>query len=311
MKILDTLQNSFGKTRLTIKQHSPEILIIAGAAGVVASTVLACRATLKASEIKAQLDRDLTDIADARDAAEDNTEIVYREEDAERDRKVAYAHAVVGYVKLYAPAVTIGLLSLGTIFASNNILRKRNASLVAAYTAVDTAFKKYRKNVVDTYGSEIDYKLRHSLSTEKVDSIEVDPETGKEKKTKKTVNVLNDTCDIDYSRIFDSSCVEWEDNADYNYTFLKAIENHMNNILRTRGYVFLNEVYRAIGFPDSEAGQVVGWIYDKNNGDCHISLGIDNITTEARRRFKDGLESVIIVDPNVDGVILGKINQFN
>ena len=36
---------------LKIKKHSPEILMVAGVAGTIGSTILACKATLKVNEI--------------------------------------------------------------------------------------------------------------------------------------------------------------------------------------------------------------------------------------------------------------------
>ena len=94
----------------------------------------------------------------------------------------------------------------------------------------------------------------------------------------------------------------------YNRMFLKGQENFANDMLRANGYLFLNEVYDELGIPRSKAGQVVGWIYDKDNpeGDNYVSFGIFDTK---RKSFEDGddLEDTIILDFNVDGYIMDRV----
>ena len=148
-----------------IKKSSPEILIGAGIAGAITSTVLACRATLKVTEV---LD-EAKDTIDAIHDTSENEEFAekYTKEDAKKDLTVVYIQTGLKIAALYAPAVIIGGLSLTSIFASNNILRKRCTSLAAAYATLDQSFKQYRKNVVDRFGEEVDKELRYNMVKEK------------------------------------------------------------------------------------------------------------------------------------------------
>ena len=91
----------------------------------------------------------------------------------------------------------------------------------------------------------------------------------KTKKVKKEVKVVDDNNFGPYSRFFDESCYEWDKNPEYNLTFLTQMENQMNNQLRAKGHLYLNEVYDALGMERSKAGQVVGWLYDPNNENLH------------------------------------------
>lgn len=60
----------------------------------------------------------------------------YSSEDAKKDLTIVYAQTGVKFAKLYGPSVVLGALSITSILASNNILRKRNVALGAAYAAI-------------------------------------------------------------------------------------------------------------------------------------------------------------------------------
>lgn len=144
--------------------------------------------------------------------------------------------------KLYAPAVALGTLSITSILASNNILRKRNVALAAAYATVDKSFKEYRKRVIERFGKEIDRELKYNIKAEKVSETVIDEETGKEKKVKKTAFVVNPSDVSGYARFFEKYTMDedgnsvlnphWENNNEYNLMFLKAQEKYANDLLR-------------------------------------------------------------------------------
>lgn len=304
--VLDIAKKTIGRTGLVLKKHSPKIMIVAGTVGTVTAAVMACKATLKATEVLAKTKVDIDSIHEALEVGgEEYTESMYK-----KDLSDTYIRTGVEIVKIYGPSVALGALSLGTVFASNNILRKRNASLTAAYATVDGAFKRYRKNVVEQYGEEVDKNLRHGIKKQEIEVTETDAK-GKEKTVKKSVNVIGEdpTTYSDYARFFDEGCAEWDKSPEYNLTFLKAQQNYANDRLRAEGFLFLNDVYRMLGIPPTKAGQVVGWIYDSENpcGDNYVDFGIYNGYHEANRNFVNGYEEVILLDFNVDGDILDKI----
>ena len=171
-KIMSKVSGTLNKVGFSLKKHSPEILVAAGVVGTVVSTVMACRATTKIDtildETKEQLDK-IHEYSENPDMAEK-----YNAEDAKKDTVVVYAHAGVKLAKLYAPAVGLGILSLGSILASNNILRKRNAALAAAYAVVDRSFKEYRDRVVERFGEEVDHQLRYNIKATEVEETVID-----------------------------------------------------------------------------------------------------------------------------------------
>ena len=50
---------------------------------------------------------------------------------------------------------------------------------------------------------------------------------------------------------------------------------------------------------------VAGWIYDEDYpvGDNQVSFNLDDGTSEATRRFMNGLEPIVLLDFNIDGDI--------
>lgn len=109
-----------------------------------------------------------------------------------------------------------------------------------------------------------------------------------------------------YARYFDEGCKGWQKDAEYNLIFLKSMQNYANDLLKTRGYLFLNEVYDLLGIPRSREGQLVGWVYDKDNpkkGDP-VDFGLVNSTDFMTREFVNGYRRTVMLDFNVDGNII-------
>ena len=298
-----------GKAKFGVKKHSPEILIVAGVAGIVTSAVMACKATTKLSAIMEPVKKDIAAIKEVIEHPEklpEGTE--YTKKDSQKDKTIVYARAGVQFAKLYAPSVILGTLSIACVISSNNILRKRNAALAAAYTAVDKSFKNYRKNVVDRFGEELDKELKYNIKAKEVEETTTD-ENGKEKKVKKTINVADPNGYSPYAKFFDDGCSNWQKDAEHNLWYLKQQQNYANDKLRSQGYLFLNDVYDMLGIPRTSAGQIVGWLYDEKNpkGDNFVDFGIYDASKEVNRDFVNGYERTILLDFNVDGPIYNLI----
>lgn len=309
LAIVNTMTNVFHKTGFKLKKHSPEILMISGVVGVVASAVMACKATLKVDEVVDETREKIEKIHTATEKGVTEAGDEYTEDDSRKDLTIIYTQTAVKFVKLYGPAVVLGALSVTSILASNNILRKRNVALAAAYTAVDKSFKEYRDRVIDRFGKEVDHQLKYNIKAETIEETVTDPETGKEKKVKKTIDVADPNTYSSYARFFDESCPAWDKDAELNLMFLRAQQRFANDKLKAKGHLFLNEVYDAIGIPRTKAGQVVGWIYNPENpvGDNFVDFGIYDINRMKNRDFVNGYERSILLDFNVDGNILDLI----
>lgn len=296
------------KTKLGIKKHSPEILVVTGIGTGIVAAIIACKQTIKANGIVAIARENLQHIENAKELAANN-EVEYTEEDEQADRETIGKQITIGMVKTYALPVGLGILSITCILAGHHILKKRNVALAAAYSALSTDFMNYRKRVVDKYGKDVDFMLKNGLEKQIVANQVVDPETGEVKETKEEVLTYDGDKLSQYARVFDEvGSTQWTPSADHNRAFLLMEQNYFNERIRTRGYIFLNEVYERLGFRPTKAGSVVGWVYQ--NADYEgIDFGIFTAHTQKAAEFLEGTEPSIILDFNVQGDILSLVTE--
>ncbi len=313
-KIINSVSNAFGKVGFKLKKHSPEILVVVGVAGTVVSAVMACRATLKVDEVMGDTKETLNKIHEAKEKGCTAVGKDYTEEDAKKETTQVYIRTGVKLARLYAPAVSIGILSITSILLSNNIMRKRNVALAAAFAALDKDFKSYRSRAIERFGKEVDKELKYNIKAEETTETVTDEETGEEKEIKKTKFVVNPSDISGYARFFEKYTTDeegnsipnphWDSNNEYNLMFIKAQENYANDLLRSKKRLFLNEVYAMLGLPATKAGQVVGWVFDAENpiGDNYVDFGLyrDNLSYSD---YVNGFEPAILLDFNVDGNI--------
>lgn len=297
------IKTFIGKISYGTKKHSPEIFMAAGITGIVTSVVLACRATLKINSVLESAEKDIKTVKNY--VAENDYDDEYTKTDEKKDLTIIYAKTAFKLIRLYAPSAIIGGLSIVGMISSNHILKKRNLALASAYATINNSFNAYRKNVINRFGEETDKELRFGVKEKTVEETEIDPKTGKEKKVKKTVQVYDSNITSEFATYFDANSKSYNGNIDYDMYFLSANQEFANNVLHSRGYLFLNEVYDSIGLPMTKAGQVVGWRDDPNDGESDSY--VDFRAKVVYRENKDGkLEEVILIDPNVDGNILEK-----
>lgn len=306
-KLPASATRTINRAVLKIRKHSPEILVVSGIVCAVTSTVMACKATTKIEEVITE-SKEHVDMT--KKYVEDNgfTE-KYTETDYKKDLTIMYTQRGLKLAKLYAPAVILGTVSITAILAGHNILRKRNVALAAAYATIDKGFKEYRGRVIERFGEELDKELKYNIKAKEIDEIKINEKTGKEEVVKKAINVADPNTYSDYARLFDDGCLGWTKDPEYNLMFLKDQQRYANDRLKTKGSLFLNEVYDMLGIPRTKAGAVVGWIFDEKhpNGDNFVDFGIYDMNNEKTRRFVNGYERTILLDFNVDGVIYDKI----
>ena len=292
-----TLRKSFKKAQLTVRKHSPEILMVAGVIGTVAGAVMACKETLELEDVLDECKQEKMELEEQYAMCEE-----YSEDALKKDQVKLTIKQAVKIVKLYAPSVIMEVTSIGVIFASNDIMRKRNASMAAAYATLNSMYKRYRQNVIESYGEEVDKDMRFGVKHEKV--TEIDEDGNKVKIDARIVDLDNTALAIsDYSRFFQAGCKGFDASSGrYNLLYLKGIQAMFNNKLIADGYVMLNDVYRELGFDTIPEGWSIGWVYDEANpiGDNYIDFGLYEARNKNQRAVNDW-EPVILMDFNVDG----------
>lgn len=306
---LKTLANKatakVGRQMLTVQKHSPTLLIGVGVVGVITSTVLACRATLKLSETLSESEEHLKRVE----------KDVIEEADSESEKKAAHfgvqLKLATKIARLYVPAVIIGVASIGAIAGSHVILKRRNAALVSAYTIVHKSFEDYRNRVIADQGKEKDLEYRFGKADREI--VEEGP-NGPEVRTIKGLDQEASKANEEhsYARVFDETNKNWSPYPHENDFFVQSMLNHARDMLQVNGFVFLSDVYDLLGFERTAASQVVGWVKKakinpetgEQMNDGFIDFGVWNNGVYKGKEWVNGNVKAIQLDFNVDGPVL-------
>ena len=89
-EIMKSVGLTFNKIGFQIQKKSPELLVAAGIAGVVVSAVMACKATIKASEVAEETKETIDEIHEAEANGVTKAGKDYSAEDTKKDLTTAY-----------------------------------------------------------------------------------------------------------------------------------------------------------------------------------------------------------------------------
>jgi hypothetical protein len=295
MSFMESAKRALSRGALELKKDSPHIFFVVGIAGVIGGTILACRATLKLDK---ELEDFKTDISDRKEFEEkiaphfrDKSRDDYVENNYNKQMAKIYIRHSVRIAKLYAPAGGVMIISIGLLGGSHAQLTRRNAALMSAYAALQTAYENYRNRVREEIGEEREAELYRDVHI---------------KNEKGEIVASNPTQFSPFARFFDEFSTDFTKDPEVNRFFIQCQEEHANDILRSRGHVFLNDAYDYLGLDRTRAGAIVGWVYDPDNPNKRIDFGIFN---ERNSPFVNGWERAILLDFNVDGIVYDKIKE--
>lgn len=272
------------------KRNSPHIFFAAGVVGVIGGAVLASRATLKLEETLDEIKEDIDAVKDMsiRAGLQDPG---YTEQDHYKDLGYVYGKSAIAVVKLYGPSVLVGVVSIAALTGSHIQLTRRNTALTVTLAGISKAFDEYRGRVRKEVGEPREKELYQNIEVV-------------EHKGEQIIRKIDNTNALSqYAVIWDEGSIRWKKDPELNRMFLQHQQNYHNDILHTRGFVFLNEVYEALGLPLTTKGQIVGWMIH-GDGDNYIDFGLFESRSAA---FINNQERSIVLDFNVDGVIYDRI----
>lgn len=278
-----------GKALLLGQKYAPQIMTYSGVAGFIGTVVCACKATTKAEKIL------------------DNKEKQLAEAETEEEEKAINSEARKELIKTYAPVVTLGVASTALILGGHHIIQTRSAGYAAAFKASEKAFRSYREAVAKKYGEDPN-KLTIS------DTSSYAEESEKQKKAvavaKDNKKPFSDSSDVYTAWWAQDTTNEWSPSPKMNYYFLRKMQDQLNDLLRNRGYVFLNEARKKLGLPYIKEGQILGWVLrnDNRDGDNFIDfLHLDNPNDSVNALIQ--LQNVpVLLDFNCDGIIFEEIH---
>lgn len=212
----------FSSVRIAATKHSPEILTGIGITGMIATTVMAVRATPKALLL-----------------VEDKKKEV-------KEDKLTPIETVKAVWICYIPAVITGTVSIACLIGANSVNARRNAALATAYTLSESALKEYQEKVVETIGEKKEQSVRDAIAKDK---LEQNPVVNREVIITKKGDTL--CFDVVSGRYFKSD-IEG----------LKKAVNELNRRMRDEMYISLNEFYYEIGLERISIGDDLGWNID-------------------------------------------------
>lgn len=281
-----------GNVKLGAKRNAPELLLGGALITGTATVVLSSRATLKAKEIK---DRFAEDKMSLEFKIEHNE---MSEEQMKSEVKKLYLGYAFSLVKEYAIPVTLYAATVAMIFGSYKIQKNRQVALSAALASCTAAYTTLMNKIKK--GAAMGLTAKEVL--EGVEGREVvDPETGEVSIEKYQGEPVKDL----YQFRFDKYSTAWEKDKFQNEATLRAVENWSNDILRLRGYIFLNEILDRLSLPALPEGQLVGWIYNED-GSGYVDFGI----RDCEDRDDSGFDyNAFDLTFNVQGNILTKFKD--
>lgn len=305
--MFNSLSNLCRNIGFKAKQHAPEIMTIGGVVGWVAAAGLACYATVKATEDVGEAKAEITAIEETK--AKSDT---YTEEDYKKDKNRVYWQLTGKLARRYALPVGLGALSTAGILSGAKIRHSRYLTAAASSASLAATVKDIRDGLIEKFGEEEGKKLYNEIRyglTEVEDKEQIEDENGKKRTCRKKMLMAGskDVRDISYVRRFDWHNPYWSEDQTYNLFFVRAIQNWANDKLRADGRIFMNDEDKALGFPTTKAGQIVGNRYDLN--DPHIDNFVDFNIQEAWDFDENGVRRpIILIEYNVDGSILDKVD---
>lgn len=134
-----------------VKRNASTILTCVGGVGVVATSVMAVKATPKALKL----------IEDAEET---------------KGEKLTKFEVVKVAGKVYIPAVVMGGATITCIFGANVLNKRQQAALMSAYALLDNSYKDYKHKVGELYGEDADAKIRSELAKDKYEETKIEEE---------------------------------------------------------------------------------------------------------------------------------------
>lgn len=306
MKLLNMVRGTIGRVKFQAIDKAPVIGIVSGTIFFGLSLYSMYKATRKVDGIleehNAALDelKNIQNIIESDDVPDEYANVTV--EDIKSRRGKVYRKTGMKMAVTFAMTFVFGAASLGSFYFSAKELNGRYVGACAALGAVAKDKEHLEKQILDKYGADELAALKKASKDEEI------VETHKDENGKEVVDKIVSPNYDAYARLFDSTCPDFEKDPESNLTFLNAKRDWAEYLLRTRGRLFLNEVYDMLNMPRTDEGQVMGWTYDKkkqgNPDHLLVSFGLHDKRNE---RFMLGLEPVALLIFNVEPTpILGR-----
>lgn len=300
MKLIETAVKLGHVIKFKAIQNEDKLWYVAGASFLSAALFSSAKAGRKYEEILRKHNEELARQKEAERLVESGeVDDTITDVQKKADRRSIYIHTIVETAKAAAPTVGLAFASLICFRQGQCVLQGRYLSMAAAYSAVLKDKIHLEDMIRKKDGQETLDKMKEGEKEQVIDY-----NTGESYEQLKDGQQANYDA---YAKFFDESNPNWEKNPEHNRHFLHGKENYADYLLKKRGYLFLNEVYDMLDLPLTQAGQVIGWIYYKDEKEAafhgaanKVLFGILDGDTQSGRDFVNGYERSILLKFNVD-----------
>jgi hypothetical protein len=213
----------------TLTRNSPSILTGLGVAGLLATVMLAVKATPKALESI-------------------EMEEIFRKTEESFGEPLTPIDIIEVCWKHYIPTVVMGAATITCMIGANHIHLRRNAALVSLFSITETALKEYQAQVVKTIGEKKESQIQDDLAQKRLDDKPI---------TNQPVIITGNgsyPCFDTFSGRYFESDIET----------IRQKVNEFNQRLLREGWLCINEFYYELGLESIELGDEMGWIAERS-----------------------------------------------
>ena len=282
-----------------LRRYAPQILVGTGVAGFAATAVVSGKAALKAKDILDEKDKKLEEIEDVKDA----NYPAYTDADYEQDKKIVKTQTTWKLIKTFFPPVTLGAASAALIFGGHHMMGRRAAAALASAYEAQKKLRKYRENVVEQLGGDVDQKLSQGLKLDRLETSENLKKLEEEKK-----NLPAPAKDPNYEIVEWTFCEEtcgskfgwggtWKPDPTYILAKLYDAYNYASDRLITDHTIEINDILKDEFGASKITNGNRGFIRDENLGIMDVmDWGISELfTVEGKNQFiRSGQTSVVL-----------------
>ena len=213
------------KSNLFLKKNSATILTVAAAAGVITTSVLSAKATIKASRVLAHKEK-------------------------EKGEKLTLEETISATWTIYIPPFVAGMSTIACVFGANILNQRQQASLASAYALIENSYKEYKAKLKELYGEEAHNNIIDAIAAKKCEDVYIsagglESAYNQEIESDTEPRLFYD----EYSGRYFESTIEKVLLAEY----------HLNRNYILRGFARLNDFYEFLGLEQTDYDEAVGW----------------------------------------------------
>ena len=241
-----------------LKQNTPVILSVIGAAGVAVTAVTAVKGATKASKLIEKTEQ-------------------------EKGGPLGKTEKIITVIPAYVPSIIVGVSTMICILSSAALNKRQQATIMGAYTLINSSYKEYKSKLKELYGEKAHHDIMESIAKEQCSDVHI------------TSDTIFGTSTLDFGDAEEPEVTRTFYDCLSKRYFESTISNviqaeyHLNRNFMFGGTISLNEFYEFLGLDKTNDGDELGW--SNCNGDIFwIDFDHHKMTLD------DGME-VFMIEP--------------